>query len=71
MISFHHELKYVAPSLKCNRSAVLQMRERGLFAIPAKLDKSPYVRFPDRGSKHTVCEQADDKADAVLLNGYQ
>jgi hypothetical protein len=34
------------------RSAVPQMRERGLFAI------------------HTVCEQADDKADAVLLDVY-
>ena len=52
MGNIHQELKNVAQSLKCNRSAVLQMRERGLFAI------------------HTVCEQADDKADAVLLNGY-
>jgi hypothetical protein len=37
----------------CNRSAVPQMRERGLSAI------------------HTVCGQADDKADAVLLNDYE
>jgi hypothetical protein len=35
------------------RSAVLQMRERGLRTILV------------------LCEQADDKADAVLLNVYK
>ena len=31
---------------------VRQMRDRGLRAIPAKLDKSPYARFSGRDSKH-------------------
>jgi len=47
---------------------VRQMRDRGLRAIPAKLDKSPYARFSGRDSKHMVCEQADNKADVVPCN---
>jgi len=37
------------------------MRDGGLRAIPAKLVKSPYARFSGRGSKHMVCEQADNR----------
>ena len=53
MIIVCQKRKNVAQSLKCNRSAVSQMRERGMRAIAR------------------LCKQADDKADAVLLNGYE
>jgi len=53
MIIVRQKRKNGAQFLKCNRSAVPQMRERGLRAIAR------------------LCKQTDDKADAVLLNGYE
>lgn len=52
LVIVQQERKNMSQSLKCKRSAVLQMRGIGLRAIVS------------------LCKQADDKADAVLLNVY-
>ena len=52
LVIVQQERKNMSQSLKCKRSAVLQMHGIGLRAIVS------------------LCKQADDKADAVLLNVY-
>ena len=61
MIIVRQKRKNGAQFLKCNRSAVPQMRERGLRAI-ARLCKQ---------TETAKRAQRDCEADAVLLNGYE
>jgi hypothetical protein len=61
IVNVHEELKKVAQPLQCNRSAVLQMREKGLSAIHMVCGQA---------DDKEVSEHARFR-DAVLLNGYE